>query len=608
MRITRNFKRWFGRLHIHSKIIFTFLPLSLIPLIALGLISSKMFGDTVVEKEKNNIRDESRLILSQLDSIIQNTESLTNIMTTDIHQLFNEYSARDTDVDEKRFQNLMESRLSIDLLMFPDVDSAVFLDTSGRIFSSYPQKGERDREVLNSPLPEMVQSQGSYGVNRWLPMERRNFMVTNPDIPVLTLGKMVFDLDTGKTLGTLFVNVKETTFASFLQVTPENFSSKEYYIVDSRGQIVSTPVSDRLLTPFSALSSPRLLEQEGNISEIVGRGKQEKLTTLTPYDKLDWKLVSIVSLEELNGIIYRNFFLTFTVGFLGLLLALLLTRKLAQIIVGPLLQVTKAMRRVKDGDLDATSTVATEDEVGLISSVFNSMVGQIRELLRTVTEDQARKRAYELALMHAQIKPHFLYNTLDTIYVLNDLGMNEEARDTTKALADFYRAVLSKGSEIIPLGAEVSNVRDYLNIMQVRNPDVLRYMIEIPEELEAVTVPKLSLQPLVENAIYHGLKTKGEQGLISIRAEKTGKSVTITVEDNGVGMSEEQLERVEAAISGMGRRKSIGLYSVHERIKLYFGEAYGLTVLSRPGEGTAIEMKVPGKEGDDNDVQSTYRR
>lgn len=602
MRITRSFKNWFGRLQIHSKIMYTFLPLSLIPLIALGLISSKMFGDTVVEKEKINIRDESRLILSQLDSIIQNTESCTNIMTTDIHELYKEYSARVTDVDDKRFQNLMESRLSIDLLMFPDVDSAVFLDVSGKIYSSYPQKGERDREVLNSPMPEMVQSQGSYGVNRWFPMERRNFMVTDPAVPVLTLGKMVFDLDTGKTLGTLFVNVKETTFASFLQMTPENSFSKEYYIVDSRGQIVSSPVAERLLTPFSNLSSPWLLERKGTVSDIIGRGKQAQLTTLTPYDKLGWKLVSIVSLKELNGIIYRNFVLTFTVGFLGLLLALLLTRKLAQIIVGPLLQVTKAMRRVKEGDLNATSNVATEDEVGLISSVFNSMVRQIKELLRTVTEDQARKRAYELALMHAQIKPHFLYNTLDTIYVLNDLGMNEEARDTTKALADFYRAVLSKGSEIIPLGAEVSNVRDYLNIMQVRNPDVLRYSIEIPEELESVNVPKLSLQPLVENAIYHGLKTKGEQGNVSIRAARSGKDVMIMVEDNGVGMSEEQLQRVEASLSGKGRQTSIGLYNVHERIKLYFGEAYGLTVGSCLGEGTAIEMRVPGKEGDDNDV------
>lgn len=241
---------------------------------------------------------------------------------------------------------------------------------------------------------------------------------------------------------------------------------------------------------------------------MSARGRGSSLATLIAYDRLNWKLVNIVSLQTLNGDIRRNFALTFAFGALCLLLSLLLAGKLSQIIVNPLLQVTKAMRKVKEGDINVSSPVTTQDETGLIATVFNSMVQQIKELLKAITEEQGRKREYELALIHAQIKPHFLYNTLDTIYVLNDLGLNEEARDTTKALADFYRVVLSKGSELIPLADEIDNVRDYLNIMQVRNPDVLRYEIDIPIELENVMVPKLSLQPLVENAIYHGLKPR----------------------------------------------------------------------------------------------------
>lgn len=265
---------------------------------------------------------------------------------------------------------------------------------------------------------------------------------------------------------------------------------------------------------------------------------------MTYYDKLNWKLVNTISLQKLTADIHRNITLTIFVGIGCLLLSLLLAGKLSQIIVNPLLQVTKAMRKVREGDLNVTSPVTTEDETGLISTVFNSMVGRIQELMRTITNEQVRKREYELALIHAQIKPHFLYNTLDTIYVLNDLELNEAARDTTKALADFYRVVLSKGNEVIPLSEEVSNAADYLAIMQVRNPDVLRYEINIPKSLEGVKVPKLSLQPLIENAIYHGLKTKGSQGLISIEAYTHGREVIITVEDNGVGMSEEQVSRI----------------------------------------------------------------
>nr|WP_025697866.1 sensor histidine kinase [Paenibacillus durus] len=421
-------------------------------------------------------------------------------------------------------------------------------------------------------------------------------MVSDPAVPVLTLGKIVFNLDTGSQLGTLFVNVRETTFASILQVMGESSSSKQYYIVDGAGRIVASPNEQLLLTPFAANVSPGLLERETPVSDIVGSGEGNKLATVTAYDRLNWKLVNMVSLQTLNGDIRRNFVLTFAFGALCLLLSLLLAGKLSQIIVSPLLQVTKAMRKVKDGDLNVTSPVTTEDETGLIASVFNSMVQQIKELLNTITEEQGRKREYELALIHAQIKPHFLYNTLDTIYVLNDLGLSEEARDTTKALADFYRVVLSKGSELIPLAGEIGNVRDYLNIMQIRNPDVLRYEIDIPQELTGVMVPKLSLQPLVENAIYHGLKTKGSQGLIVIRARKDGSDAVISVEDNGVGMPPEQVQRITQFASGNGRPASIGIYSVYERIKLYFGEPYGLTVRSKPGEGTVMEMKVPGKE------------
>lgn len=589
-------KGWFGRLPIRRKIILIFMPLIIFPLLALGMLSGEMFSRSVIEKTKNNVRDESRLILSQIDSIVKNTESSANIMLTDINRLYDERSASPEALEEEKFRNLMESRLSIDLVLFPDADSAVFVDVTGRVYSSYPPQESRDRKVLYSGLPEKVKKMGSYGVGRWLPVERRDYIVSDPAVPVLTLGKIVFDLDTGNELGTLFVNVRETTFASILQVMGKNLASKQYYIVDGAGRIVASPNEQLLLKPFAANVSPGLLERETPVSDIVSSGEGSKLATVTAYDRLNWKLVNMVSLQTLNSDIRRNFALTFAFGALCLLLSLLLAGKLSQIIVNPLLQVTKAMRKVKEGDIHVSSPVTTQDETGLIATVFNSMVQQIKELLKAITEEQGRKREYELALIHAQIRPHFLYNTLDTIYVLNDLGMNEEARDTTKALADFYRVVLSKGSERIPLAAEIDNVRDYLNIMQVRNPDVLRYEIAVPPELANVMVPKLSLQPLVENAIYHGLKTKGSQGLIAIRARRDGDDAAIAVIDNGVGMSPEQVQEVTRFASGDGKPASIGIYSVHERIKLYFGEPYGLTVRSKPGEGTVMEMKVPWKE------------
>ncbi|ASA19706.1 sensor histidine kinase [Paenibacillus donghaensis] len=586
----------FGRLQIRRKIFLIFLPLIIFPLLALGLLSGQMFSRSMIEKAKSNIEDESKLIMLQIDTIVKNTESSANIMVTDIHRMYAERPTAASPIEETRFRNLMQSQLSIDLIIFPDVDSAVFVATSGEIYSSYAYGNDGEEQVFNSGMLEEARRQGSYGTNRWFPVERRNYLVSDPEVPVLTLSKVVFNLDTGIPLGTLFVNVQENTLAAFLGTAGESSSTKEYFIVDGSHRIVSAPDKALLLTkPEDKL--PYSLGTTGTtVSEIIGRGSQRELATVTSYDKLDWKLVNTISLQTVTQDIRRNITLTIMVGAICLLLSLLLAGKLSNLIINPLLQVTKAMRKVRDGDLNVTSPVTTEDETGLISTVFNSMVSRIKELLATITDEQARKREYELALIHAQIKPHFLYNTLDTIYVLNDLELNEEARDTTKALADFYRVVLSRGNEVIPLSEEIANAADYLTIMQVRNPDVLRYEMNIPERLKDIPIPKLSLQPLIENAIYHGLKTKGSQGLISIEARESGGNVIITVGDNGVGMSKEQVSRIEEYRSREGKPASIGIYSVYERIKLYFGEPYGLTVESTPGEGTVMSMTLPGTD------------
>jgi two-component system sensor histidine kinase YesM len=251
------------------------------------------------------------------------------------------------------------------------------------------------------------------------------------------------------------------------------------------------------------------------------------------------------------------------------------------------------MRKVVTGDLQAVTTVRTEDEIGTIAEAFNFMVRRVRELLDEVRQEQNRKREYELALISAQIKPHFLYNTLDTIYALNELDRNDEARDTTKALADFYRMVLNKGRELITLEKEAQITDDYLTILQIRYPDVFRYEVDIPAELAGTPIPKLSLQPLVENSIYHGLKKKGTKGFIRIFAFKQGDKVIVRVEDNGVGMDEFQVQTIMSRHLPKEGIRSIGTYSVQQRLSLYFGEEYGISVQSILAEGTTVDLSLP---------------
>ncbi|WP_164515077.1 cache domain-containing sensor histidine kinase [Paenibacillus lentus] len=594
MRRWRTMFQWFGRLQIMHKIILIFLPLIFIPLFISGYLSSYNFSQSTIQNMEQSALDESKLIVSQLDSIISNAENSANFIATDINRIIVSSPEQRDSIQELRFRRQIQSKLSTDLILFPDVDSAIFIDRNNHIHTSYSRINEHEQKVFDSGMIEQVIQAGSYGINRWFRMEQRNFMVSDSTIPVLTLGKVVIDVDSGNKLGTLFINVKETTFSSFLGADKNQDISKAYLLVDSNENIISSSNPEYLLEPFDYLEVKRPLTFLNEpYSEIVNRAHGREFITVYPYDRMGWSLVNMNPMTALKSMISHNVWMTVAIGLVCLLLALLGITLLSKIIVNPLLQLAKSMRRVKDGDLSVTAAIRTQDEMGLLASVFNLMIDRIKQLIVTVENEQRRKREYELALMHAQIKPHFLYNTLDTIYVLTDMDRMDEARDTTKALADFYRIVLSKGYEIITLEEEMKIVNDYLSIMQVRYPHILQYDIAIPDELKGVNIPKLSLQPLAENAIYHGLKTKDSSGFIRIRARSDREQVIIEVEDNGVGMSPQLVSRITDFKEDPAKRKSIGIFSVHERLKLYFGDIYGIHIESKEGRGTTVKLILP---------------
>ncbi|MNM40422.1 Sensor histidine kinase YehU [compost metagenome] len=373
--------------------------------------------------------------------------------------------------------------------------------------------------------------------------------------------------------------------------------------------IVASLDKQQVLTRITDPVELELLRDSAEKGETLTRNADGKrLIAVSDFPGMNWKLLNVVDVAILTKDIGKNIRLIILIGFCCLVVSVIAANFLSKAVLNPLQNLTKAMRRVMNGNLQVQSSVQTQDEVGLISRVFNSMIGQIQELMQTMRVEQVQKREYELALITSQVKPHFLYNTLDTIYILNDLERNVEARNTTKALADFYRVVLSKGRELIILEQEIKMTNDYLTIMQMRYPDIFRYEIMIPDELRNTPVPKLSLQPLVENAIYHGLKMKGEPGTIRILAFADQDKTIIRVEDDGIGMSEERLKAANAFCSEEGQIQSIGIYSVQERIKLYFGTQYGITILSEEGIGTRVDITIPNiKKGGRNNVQGHDR-
>lgn len=584
-------QKWFGRLRFKSKVIALFLPLIILSLVILGVGSSQIFSRSLIERTTSNVMDESQLILSRTDYIFSSVETAANIMVTNINRLYESNGKPPAStVEQTRFANLMQSRLSIDVSIFKEVDGAVFVDSNGYIYASYDEKGDADqiRKLVRSG-----QEMDSYGRAIWMGMERRDLLTPDPSSPMLTLRKTVIHIDNGEVYGTLFLLVKEERLSAYLKSSDAS-TPKAYYFLDRGHQVVVAEDNAQLMQPISSeLASS--MQSCGSQSSAGACSFQEdgNLISVVDYDRMNWKLVNVVSLNLLMADVRTNVGLTAAIGLFCLVLSWLGASFLSRMVVSPLEQVTGAMRKVVNGDIHTVVPVRSEDEIGTIAEAFNYMVKRVRELLDTVRQEQNRKREFELALMSAQIKPHFLYNTLDTIYALNELDRHDEARDTTKALADFYRMALNKGRELIILEKETELTDDYLTILQIRYPDVFRYEIDIPSELAGTPIPKLSLQPLVENAIYHGLKAKGIKGFIRISAFNQDDKVIIRVEDNGVGMDSAQVEAIMSRDSFEEGARSIGTYSVQQRLNLYFGEEYGIMVHSAPGEGTRVELSLP---------------
>lgn len=320
------------------------------------------------------------------------------------------------------------------------------------------------------------------------------------------------------------------------------------------------------------------------------------------YNYLYYESVHLNALQ--SAIVYQvsGILVILSVVIVVLLVGLsLYARSITNKITEPITQLTQRVEDISQGDFEAKTPIeASEVEIQTLSDGFENMVSRLNDLIDENHQAERRKRHAELELLQAQINPHFLYNTLDTIVWLIESDEKQKSVDMVLNLSDFFRSSLSRGQDIIKLSEEQKHVLAYLEIQKTRYRDRMDYDINIPESLYEYMIPKLTLQPLVENSIYHGIKMQREKGQISIFAMEIGDNIEIKVVDNGAGMSEERLSELRAAIDH-GEKVGFGLRTVDERLKLLFGDEYGLSVDSTLGVGTTITIIIPKKKDIDNE-------
>ncbi len=266
--------------------------------------------------------------------------------------------------------------------------------------------------------------------------------------------------------------------------------------------------------------------------------------------------------------------------------------RLARLIVTPISALSRKAQQFGEGNFAAEPLDTHIIELRTLDSGFDDMAGRIDALMLKQVEDQKSLHKAELELLQAQINPHFLYNTLDSIAILADCHREEDVVTMVTSLSTFFRNSLNKGADIISLRAECQQVKSYLEIQQIRYSDILEYELNIPEELMDCQVPKLILQPLVENALYHGIKNRRGMGKITVSGESKGPDMILQVQDNGAGMEDEQVQELRSGIYE-DRHTGLGLVNVHKRIGLYCGAPYGLSFESEKGKGSTVTILLP---------------
>ena len=303
-------------------------------------------------------------------------------------------------------------------------------------------------------------------------------------------------------------------------------------------------------------------------------------------------------LARLRGMIGRQttlLIISSVVAMGALFIALLLySLRVSRSITGPIRALTEKAERFGADNFSSLPVDTSIAELKTLDRNFDKMAGRITSLMEKQRQDQQSLHRAELELLQAQINPHFLYNTLDSIAILAESQREEDVVNMVTSLSTFFRNSLNRGEDIISLRAELIQAKSYLEIQQIRYSDILTYSISLPEEIQDVTVPKLILQPLIENALYHGIKNRRGRGVIQITGEKQNDDILLQVRDNGAGMTEEQLQRLQAGVYEE-HHSGLGLKNVHQRIRLYCGEPYGLTFESKQGIGTTVTVLLPSR-------------
>ncbi|WP_373212956.1 cache domain-containing protein [Ruminococcus sp. 5_1_39BFAA] len=411
---------------------------------------------------------------------------------------------------------------------------------------------------------------------------------------VITLSRFIPDYTDGGGEGVVFIDLN---YSAISELCDQNsIGDKGYvFILDQDGNIVYHPQQQQLYNELQTENIDLVMNAD---SETVtwGSGDNAKMYTLSRSEKTGWTVVGCMNMAELTRDSRKAQSIYVVMAVALVIVALFLSSVIARNITMPIQSLRDSMAKVQEGDFSkADVEVSTQNEIGSLTKSFNVMTYRIQELMEQNVHEQEEKRKSEMKALQAQINPHFLYNTLDSIIWMAEGKKNEEVVLMTASLARLLRQSISNEDEVVSVSQEIEYARSYLTIQKMRYKDKLEFQIDVEPSIGGAQIVKLVLQPIIENAIYHGLKYKESKGLLLVHGYQDGENVVIKIQDNGVGMDAETLAHIFDRHKVNYRSNGVGVYNVQQRLQLYYGSDYGITYQSEKGKGTTATITFPKK-------------
>lgn len=591
-------KHWIqvNNLPIRYKLISHFLIISIIPIICLGLLFNWTVERVLEEQvEKNTLQLIAKVnktfefYISNMQSITysigfnENIQNFLNVGDRDEHYFTNDY-------DIQRFLRNFTT-------LSPEVAGILVVNSKGDYISNeFYAPSVRDL-TESSWYKEAVENKGIFKIIGQ-PNGRNLYSLVNyQNDEVVSVVRAIVDPYTQEVLGVILIDLKLRVIAEAL-VDVRLGKTGYLMVVDDQGQNIYQP-NDPLI---KTIPSEWVAEKtSGTFSKNVDEEQLQFIFQRSPFT--DWITIGVFPSEETIFELHEIQFYLVTFIYLLMIFGIHISYFLSNSISRPIVQLMEFMRRAESGKLEVRYREKRNDEIGMLGRSFNKMLSQINQLIHLGRRHEKEKREAEFRSLQANINPHFLYNTLDTIQWMARKKKANDIAEVVESLANLFRIGLSKGRDMISLEEELNHIRSYLMIQKTRYRDKLNYQINVDESVRDLYVIKFILQPIIENAIYHGIKERRGSGHIAVSAQRKEGKLLIIIKDDGAGMSELVLQEMQQALheavtrtedKGENRdKKGYGMLNVQARIELAFGNDYGMHISSKEKFGTTVEILLP---------------